>query len=152
MKLLSVTKRFSLHLEWARRGEIHMRTSAPSALSVHCLCTCSAHATACNTITDNLFQRASSVSSRWLQAASVPGHALEANIHSCWRIHSTIARTLLEDICDKPIVIQSYCAVVRLHGLRGTETDDLLREIEWINCYIYFNFCSYVRLYFMSII
>jgi hypothetical protein len=42
----------------------------------------------------------------------------------------TIARTLLEDICDKPIVIQSYCAVVRLHGLRATETDDLLREIE----------------------
>jgi hypothetical protein len=28
-----------------------------------------------------------------------------------------IARTLLEDICDKPIVIQSYCAVARLHGI-----------------------------------
>jgi hypothetical protein len=27
----------------------------------------------------------------------------------------TIARTVLEDICDKPIRIQSYCAVARLH-------------------------------------
>jgi hypothetical protein len=27
------------------------------------------------------------------------------------------ARTLLEDICDKPIVIQSYCALARLHGV-----------------------------------
>jgi hypothetical protein len=53
---------------------------------------------------------------------------------------SVTACTLLEDICDKPIVIQSYCAVARLHGLRGKETDDLLREIEWINSYIYFNF------------
>jgi hypothetical protein len=30
---------------------------------------------------------------------------------------SSIARTLLEDFCDKPIVIQSYCAVARLHGV-----------------------------------
>jgi hypothetical protein len=29
----------------------------------------------------------------------------------------TIARTGLEDICDKPIRIQSYCAVARLHGV-----------------------------------
>jgi hypothetical protein len=29
----------------------------------------------------------------------------------------TIARTVLEDICDKPIRIQSYCAVARLHGV-----------------------------------
>jgi hypothetical protein len=28
-----------------------------------------------------------------------------------------IARTVLEDICDKPIRIQSYCAVIRLHGV-----------------------------------
>jgi hypothetical protein len=41
-----------------------------------------------------------------------------------------MARMVLEDFCDKPIVIQSYCAVVRLHGLRVKETDDLLREIE----------------------
>jgi hypothetical protein len=26
-----------------------------------------------------------------------------------------IARTVLEDICNKPIRIQSYCAVARLH-------------------------------------
>jgi hypothetical protein len=45
-----------------------------------------------------------------------------------------IARTLLEDICDKPIRIQSYCAVARLHGIWEKETEDLLREIEWINC------------------
>jgi hypothetical protein len=30
---------------------------------------------------------------------------------------ATIARTVLEDICDKPIRIQSYCAVARLHGV-----------------------------------
>jgi hypothetical protein len=30
---------------------------------------------------------------------------------------NVIARTLLEDFCDKPIVIQSYCAVARLHGV-----------------------------------
>jgi hypothetical protein len=29
----------------------------------------------------------------------------------------TIACTVLEDICDKPIRIQSYCAVARLHGV-----------------------------------
>jgi hypothetical protein len=29
----------------------------------------------------------------------------------------TIARTVLEDICDKLIRIQSYCAVARLHGV-----------------------------------
>jgi hypothetical protein len=29
----------------------------------------------------------------------------------------TIARTVLEDICDRPIRIQSYCAVARLHGV-----------------------------------
>jgi hypothetical protein len=29
----------------------------------------------------------------------------------------TIARTVLEDICDKPIRIQFYCAVARLHGV-----------------------------------
>jgi hypothetical protein len=29
----------------------------------------------------------------------------------------TIARKVLEDICDKPIRIQSYCAVARLHGV-----------------------------------
>jgi hypothetical protein len=28
-----------------------------------------------------------------------------------------IARTVLEDICDKPIQIQSYYAVARLHGV-----------------------------------
>jgi uncharacterized membrane protein len=28
-----------------------------------------------------------------------------------------IASTVLEDICDKPIRIQSYCAVARLHGV-----------------------------------
>jgi hypothetical protein len=32
-------------------------------------------------------------------------------------IRTSIARTLLEDMWDKPIVIQSYCAVVRLHGV-----------------------------------
>jgi hypothetical protein len=31
--------------------------------------------------------------------------------------HWPKAHTLLEDICDKPIVIQSYCAVARLHGV-----------------------------------
>jgi hypothetical protein len=31
------------------------------------------------------------------------------------KVLSTIARTVLEDICDKPIRIQSYCAVARLH-------------------------------------
>jgi hypothetical protein len=46
----------------------------------------------------------------------------------------TIVRTVLEDICDKPIRIQSYCAVARLHGVWEKETDDLLREIQWINC------------------
>jgi hypothetical protein len=25
--------------------------------------------------------------------------------------------TVLEDVCDKPIRIQSYCAVARLHGV-----------------------------------
>jgi hypothetical protein len=30
---------------------------------------------------------------------------------------ATIARTVLEDICDKPIRIQSYCSVARLHGV-----------------------------------
>jgi hypothetical protein len=29
----------------------------------------------------------------------------------------TIAHTVLEDICDKPIRIQSYCTVARLHGV-----------------------------------
>jgi hypothetical protein len=29
----------------------------------------------------------------------------------------TIARMVLEDICDKPIQIHSYCAVARLHGV-----------------------------------
>jgi hypothetical protein len=29
----------------------------------------------------------------------------------------TIARTVLEDICDKPIRIQPFCAVARLHGV-----------------------------------
>jgi hypothetical protein len=29
----------------------------------------------------------------------------------------TIARTVLEDICDKPIRIQSYCSVARLQGV-----------------------------------
>jgi hypothetical protein len=28
-----------------------------------------------------------------------------------------IARTVLEDICDKPIRSQSYCVVARLHGV-----------------------------------
>jgi hypothetical protein len=28
-----------------------------------------------------------------------------------------IAHTVLEDSCDKPIRIQSYCAVARLHGV-----------------------------------
>jgi hypothetical protein len=28
-----------------------------------------------------------------------------------------IARTVLEDICNKPVRIQSYCAVARLHGV-----------------------------------
>jgi hypothetical protein len=28
-----------------------------------------------------------------------------------------IARTVLEEICDKPIRIQLYCAVARLHGV-----------------------------------
>jgi hypothetical protein len=32
-------------------------------------------------------------------------------------ITAIIARTVLEDICDKPIRIQSYCAVARLHGV-----------------------------------
>jgi hypothetical protein len=32
-------------------------------------------------------------------------------------IITPIARTVLEDICDKPIQIQSYCAVARLHGV-----------------------------------
>jgi hypothetical protein len=32
-------------------------------------------------------------------------------------INDCIARTVLEDICDKPIRIQSYCAVARLHGV-----------------------------------
>jgi hypothetical protein len=39
-----------------------------------------------------------------------------------------IARTVLEDICDKPIRIQSYCAVARLHGVCEKETEDLLRR------------------------
>jgi hypothetical protein len=43
----------------------------------------------------------------------------------------TIALTVLEDICDKPIRIQSYCAVARLHGVWQKETEDLLREIQW---------------------
>jgi hypothetical protein len=30
---------------------------------------------------------------------------------------SAIARTVLEDICDKPIRIQSYCAVARLQAV-----------------------------------
>jgi hypothetical protein len=47
---------------------------------------------------------------------------------------STIAHTVLEDICDKPIRIQSYCAVARLDGVWEKETEDLLREIQWINC------------------
>jgi hypothetical protein len=29
----------------------------------------------------------------------------------------TIAHTVLEDICDKPIRIKSYFAVARLHGV-----------------------------------
>jgi hypothetical protein len=43
------------------------------------------------------------------------------NTYMEWRYSSTIidlgtiARTVLEDICDKPIRIQSYCAVARLH-------------------------------------
>jgi hypothetical protein len=48
-------------------------------------------------------------------------------------IESPIARTVLEDICDKPIRIQSYCAVARLHGVWEKGTEDLLREIQWIN-------------------
>jgi hypothetical protein len=56
--------------------------------------------------------------------------------NSLWNFngHHTIARTVLEDICDKPIRIQSYCAVARLHGVREKETEDSLREIQWINC------------------
>jgi hypothetical protein len=38
----------------------------------------------------------------------------------------TIARMVLEDICDKPIRIQSYRAVARLHGVWEKETEDLL--------------------------
>jgi hypothetical protein len=34
-----------------------------------------------------------------------------------WYKNKPIARTVLEDICDKPIRIQSYCAVARLHGV-----------------------------------
>jgi hypothetical protein len=30
---------------------------------------------------------------------------------------ATITSTVLEDICDKPIRIQSYCAIARLHGV-----------------------------------
>jgi hypothetical protein len=51
------------------------------------------------------------------------------NVHS-----AIIARTLLEDFCDKPIVIQSYCAVSRLHGVWAKETEDLMRDKQWINC------------------
>jgi hypothetical protein len=49
-------------------------------------------------------------------------------------LHLIKARTVLEDICDKPIRIQSYCDVARLHGVREKETEDLLRKIQWINC------------------
>jgi hypothetical protein len=35
----------------------------------------------------------------------------------CYNGLPPIARTVLEDICDKPIRIQSYCAVARLHGV-----------------------------------
>jgi hypothetical protein len=44
-------------------------------------------------------------------------------------IRTSIARTVLEDICYKPIRIQSYCAVARLHGVSEKDTEDLLREI-----------------------
>jgi hypothetical protein len=36
---------------------------------------------------------------------------------STFGIRDTIARTVLEDIYDKPIRIQSYCAVARLYGV-----------------------------------
>jgi hypothetical protein len=39
-----------------------------------------------------------------------------AAARECTASH-TIARTVLEDIFDKPIQIQSYCAVARLHGV-----------------------------------
>jgi hypothetical protein len=48
-------------------------------------------------------------------------------------LNVTIASTVLEDIYDKPIRIQSYCAVARLHGVWEKETEDLLRDIQWIN-------------------
>jgi hypothetical protein len=45
-------------------------------------------------------------------------------------VYVTIARTVLEDSCDKPIRIQSYCAVATLHGVWEKQTEDLLREIQ----------------------
>jgi hypothetical protein len=61
------------------------------------------------------------------------GHSVDSNVGTIV-INFTIARTVLEDICDKPIRIQPYCAVARLHGVWKKETEDLLREIQWIKC------------------
>jgi hypothetical protein len=54
----------------------------------------------------------------------------EVNYTDERKSEEVIARTVLEDICDKPIRIQSYCAVARLHEVREKETEDLLREIQ----------------------
>jgi hypothetical protein len=44
-----------------------------------------------------------------------------------WR--PSIARTVLEDICDKQIRIQSYCAVARLHSVRERDGRFVARDI-----------------------
>jgi hypothetical protein len=74
----------------------------------------------------------STLHARWLDCSSL--WKWRMTLMCVWSNHATIARTVLEDICDKSIRIQYYCAVARLHGVWEKETEDLLREIEWINC------------------